>query len=92
MSAVGKRNLGWGQTTEVCFDAGLLACYLLPGPLPERTDPLTAEQTQQDGHQQPADKKAEDVDNRSGWHQHKANQEKPERMKLGSEGRDKELW
>lgn len=63
---MGRGSWGWGQTTEVCFDVGLLVCFLLPGPPPERLGPSTVEETHQDGHQQPADKKAADVDKTIG--------------------------
>ena len=82
---MGRGSWGWGQTAEGCFDVGLFVCFLLPGPLPKGLGPSIVEETQQDGRQQPSDKTAADVDDRSGWHQLKPNQGKPERMRSGSE-------
>lgn len=59
---------------EGCFDVGLFVCFLLPGPPPEGLGLSVVAGAQQDGRQQPADSTAADVDNRSGWHQLKAKQ------------------
>lgn len=52
---------------RVCFDVGMFVCFLLPGPLPEVLGPSVVEETQQDGHQQPTEKTAADVNNKRGY-------------------------
>lgn len=91
---MGRGNWGWGQTAEGCFDVGLFVFFLLPGPPPEGLGLSVVEEAQQDGRQQPADRTAADVGNRSGWQQLKAKHIK-DNLKRGDQGvkqRDGELW